>query len=549
MNLNPKQQAVATSLAKKILCIAGPGSGKTVTLCARIFHLVSECGAWPGQMVVITFTNAAADELQKRLCAMYGLDSVKFGYIGTLHGFLMRLISAQAQLIRLPNTMSVIDEEQKVSLLESIMAEMRVKCPTDKILPLLKTPSLIEGVRSASSRTKEQLVAIEYHSRLRQNALLDFDTILYYGHKLIKQLDGWSYKFLFVDEFQDSADEDAAIYRDMPCENKFIVGDPDQSVYSFRGGNVNNILELAYGGEWALLELEDNYRCSKIICEHAQQLIEKNDERVPKVTKSDKEGGNIKTLQVVTAGMELSNIHKTITQFVSGSCAVLWRTNALAKQCADYLRNLGVPVVSKKVAVNPAGWTQAKALLTLMANPHNDLAAFRYLSLVSGNEYALNVKHAASKAMKGINEFNPIVPSLVNLPHVISDEAYQKIMSAIATVSKLRPDWTINDVIFELNKQIESAGEIGGGVVVTTFHSAKGREWETVFIGGAEQNVTPGKRADVKVEEERRLFYVALTRAEKFLFISSASERTAVGRPWLTEPTGGQTQFVKEMTV
>ncbi len=548
MKSNPEQQAVIDSRAALILCIAGAGSGKTATLVARIKRLIDE-GADARSMVVITYTNAAARELSERLAhAMLpegandpDQPGVKLGYVGTLHGFLLRLLSAQHQLVGLPASLSVLDDDQKTGMLDTIRGEMNSKASLKAILPLLTRPDLIFAARGGN-RSNEELVAIEYHQRLRQAGLLDFDTILFYGERLIRALDGWSYKYLFVDEIQDSADPDMNIYEAMACKNKFFVGDDSQAIYSFRGGNVQRMLQAAKGSPengWTVFKLETNYRSGAIICFAANTLIAHNQMRYQKSTLAARALGEIKVekckVEANELGLVLDEIQNALA--LDGSkptdFAVLARTNKIAANMADFLEARGVPVVRRKFVENPPDWKIAKLLLTVLSNPYNDLAVRHFVAERYGKKQADQVALAAAKSMRPLfqeaamdfdgNE-GELPVSLTR--HNISKESRERIHDAARLLSA-QGAWTINELLLFINNGELQREETGTGVTCCTIHAAKGREWATVFLVGCEQGTIPSGRKDTDIEEERRLFYVGLTRAKDKLFVSWCENRPA----------------------
>jgi superfamily I DNA/RNA helicase len=510
-------------------------------------------------MIVITFTNAAADEMTKRL------PGIKFGWIGTLHGFLMRLLMAQHQLVGLPAKLSVIDDDQQEQLVETIVTELKLekKVKAKGVMEQLKRWDLRGPntglVLGAQGLTREELVASEYHRRMRQSGLLDFDAILFYGEKLILALDGWHYTHLFVDEFQDSADADARVYEAMPCANKFIVGDPDQSIYSFRGGNVSNILRLAkphpmLASEWQTLLLETNYRCAQQIATAAQLLIEMNSNRYPKATRAIRIGGQIKAVECTNQGAELSIVLQDIQsrgQF--NDTAVLCRTNKQAGEFADHLQANGLPVASKKYQQTPKDWRAAKLLLTVMTNPWNDLAVHQFLTASRGRPAADKAKQEAALAMRPLHE-HAMSQAITNqgltgefmigqmVSFEISSESRERIVDACR---RLPEGWTIPDLLFLLNSGEQHKEEIGQGVTVTTFHSAKGREFKHVHIVGAEQGSIPSDRKGSDLEEDRRVMYVAMTRARDSLTISWCRQRPVPFAP-LALRDYCRSQFVTE---
>ncbi len=548
MTPNTEQQEVIESRASNILCIAGAGSGKTATLVARIARLIHE-GANPASMVVITYTNAAAREIQQRITsdhltlnagASLKDDNYKLGYVGTLHGFLLRLLTAQHQLVGLPSKLSVLDDDQKTGMLETIRDEMNSKASVKAIMPLLTRMDLIIGIKGAG-RTRDELVAVEYHARLRAAGLLDFDTILFYGCNLIGSLDGWSYKFLFVDEFQDSANADANIYEAMPCANKFFVGDDSQAIYSFRGGNVGRMLSIAKGAPengFAVFKLQTNYRCLSKICDAANRLISHNANRFPKLTLAAREGGEVSVERCSVEASELGFVLDEIENSINldsihpQEIAVLCRTNAIAKTFADYLEARGIPIARKKFSENPPDWKIAKAFLTVLSNRYNDLAVYNYLLLASGRPAAEKLRQfsavkmqalweAAMPLLKDVGTMSPIA-SLATAG--ISAESRERIHDA-ARLMSASGEWTINELLLFLNAQEETAATVGSGVAVKTAHSAKGTEYKIVFLVGFEEGYFPTNRKDSELEECRRLAYVSVTRAKEKLFISWCETR------------------------
>jgi DNA helicase-2/ATP-dependent DNA helicase PcrA len=236
--LNAEQTAVVNSPAKQLLVLAGAGSGKSRVLCERIKRLISE-GVQPSKIICISYTNSASKVLQERI------GDVNLGNNSTLHGFLLRLLGRHHALVNLPERLSVIDDEQREPMVESIMVDMGVKSSLKKVMPFVNDSPLL-----MTNTSKEGLVAREYHRRLRQAGLLDFQTILFYGLELVSRLDAgtFGYSHLFVDETQDSSDLDFQIYFAIPCENKFICGDNDQQIFSFRnpdGKPSNQFTKLA----------------------------------------------------------------------------------------------------------------------------------------------------------------------------------------------------------------------------------------------------------------------------------------------------------------
>lgn len=538
MDLNNSQRSAVFSEWPQVLCVAGPGSGKTRTLVERIIWLAKQRNG-PQGVLVVTFTNAAAAELQQRVSALAGPECA-LGYCGTLHGFLLRLLRANHKLAGLPKEISVVDDDAKEGLVEQVKEEMlsegqRKKATWKKVEPLLGLASLIDAVPSVS-RSVEELVAVEYHRRLRQSGLLDFDAILHYGEKLVEKLRAnlihplgeWPFDHLLVDEAQDSADTDWRIYEAMPCKTKFLVGDPDQSVYKFRGANVGNMVEATRSGDWKVLHLEENYRCRHNVAAAAQKLVEHNSARVDKHTVAAHPGGHVESQGFATPVLELSFVAAYIAQDTA-SAAVLARTNRLANEAADFLKAKGIKVAAR-VENNgyPFDWKAAKLLLTVLGNPYNDMAVYQYLVVKHGKAAADVAKREAAVEMvplasKAKCDFSGMAVSLT--AEGISAESRERIHDACRQLST-RGQWSLADLLLYLHSG-ERKREEGEGVVVTTLHGAKGREWATVVVIGCEEGTLPQSRKDSDVEEERRLMFVGMTRARERLLLTCCKSRPA----------------------
>lgn len=548
-SLNPSQLAVVHSTSPLILAVAGPGSGKTKTLCERIVHLISE-GSVARQMVCITFTNAAAAELQHRL-DRYFPEGLSMGYVGTLHGFLLRLIEVHAaQLGYATARVSVMDEQQAEEMLERAMAEVNFKGSKKAVLNNL--PGVLGG--GVPSVSPVMLAAQRYVKTLRRSGLLSFDMILHEGLRLIAEGLKHSYRYLFVDEFQDSSNLDDAIYRKMPFEHKFFCGDPDQAIYGFRGGQIENIMGLVHfeGCETHALEL--NYRSGDAICTAAQRLISHNTNRTDKETISAT--GSQSCVRVTPFRSPLAEMALTGTAIAEDiqagrSVAVLVATNKLVDEWRTYLEGAGLPVVTRKAAQRPADWTFVRNAIALLSDPQNDWLAFWFIKAKHGQSKAEQARLEAQAADKSLNSTS------LNIPHDLTLDAYTGLLARMGAsaeslaivekaMSEMLPTSTGVELLLSLDE--ERPTEEGQGVTISTIHAAKGREWDVVYLPAFEQEVIPGKAKSMDIEEKRRLAYVAVTRARYAVHISWCQERKPDFGGWKpVEATASQ--FIQEMGV
>lgn len=555
--MTTNQQAAIDSPAKQICCVAGPGAGKTTVLVARIRRLVTD-GADPGKMSVITFTNAAARELDDRLNTIEVKDGIAqqtapgaLGYCGTLHGFALRCLKEYGSGMGYGRRMSIIGEEAAADLLLSKAQLLACKTPLDK---LLKLKAAGPGKRTKARLTVEELTIREYYNDLALAGMVDFDTMLTEFHRLItSEVLGASLKeftHLFVDEVQDSGVTDWAIYRALPIENKFFVGDPDQAIFGFRGGRPDLMVEYARGGCTEIC-LEENFRSHAEICGAANRLIRHNQNRLIKDTIGVKgDGGRISRLFACNnPGEEIARIQATIQgNYHPDSCsevAILARTNHQCREIRDALKGAGIPVAEAAKSGLPKDWPLARSLVELLASPENDTLAFFYLiqrKLAAGmpagraREYAHMLKQAATLAGKSLNTTSLFFDRSVNVHQIlnregISLEAQRRVMLLDRQLGGGTDPLQLALAMGQNNTPAVAETE---GVTVCTFHAAKGREWDVVFLVGMEDEMMPGKRVDTDVEEERRLCYVGLTRARKTVYVSCVASRMTEWKGWQT---------------
>jgi DNA helicase-2/ATP-dependent DNA helicase PcrA len=562
---------VVESTASEILVLAGPGSGKTHTMVERVRSILSG-GVKPEALVIITFTNAGAKELEKRLAETYsapvrvpseGPDIAtdrleiqrprRFGYLGTLHGFALRELQLHGEVLGFGPRITVLDEEQAKELMASVAKATGYK-GTAKALEA----AIANAGRCARPRKPDEITAAQFRRELRTNSAVTFDTILEEFHTLLVkhpatyasstarrlQLGNvpvfYAWEHLIVDEYQDSGPIDAAIYGALPVLNRCFVGDPDQAIYGFRGATVENILELARAGATEVHRLDANFRCAATICAAANHLIAHNKNRVDKRTLSARHEvlGQVIVrpdmgLDDQEMGAVLLNVAKLITDGEEpGEIAILCRYNATAAVFAETAAAMGIPVRKKQMSGKPRDWALARAAVELLNAPGNDLACRNFARLKYGAEEAAKLIHRAAIAQRSLCSILPETlppPSTGVWPSDIptwlarfglSRESIELVRQTIDEI----PEPTLPAISFALARDLEHQAEEGHGVTITTIHGAKGREWGTVYLVAMEQEITPGggKR---DVEEERRLAFVGITRAKDRLLMSAASKR------------------------
>lgn len=535
IELDSDQKEVIDSTATHRLVVAGPGSGKSRVLVAAILEEAKKHG--PGKIVAITYTNAAALEIETRL-KVAGMAGI--GFVGTLHAFLLRLLREHGHWLGLPLTLSVIDDEQREGMVETVMLEMGVKTSVKKVMAVLD-----EWPRNGTNLSKEQCVAAEYHARLLTAGALDFASILYFGEHVIIEMEArkeWGYKFLAWDEVQDMSKQDWRIMEYMPCARKYLTGDSDQAIFQFRGGDPSSIVELfdkashpKGNGKWKSFTLESNYRSKRLICSYANRLIEHNEKRVNKLTAAITEMGGM--VDVQECGDGLQEMYYVMSQLKGDDkqYAVLARTNRMVNQFSEFLSQQGHAVTRKRYVDQPADWRKAKLLLVVLANPWNDLAVQEYLAAKSTRQTAAVEKSKAAEKMVSINEsmgfpFGKGDASLeVDLgKYGLSAESRERIHDACRELGK-RGQWDINDLVLYLSANEQKYWEEGEGVTVTTIHGAKGKEFGTVFIVGCEDGMFPQIKNGTDLQEERRCMFVGMTRAKDRLVLTWAKQRQD---PW-----------------
>jgi DNA helicase-2/ATP-dependent DNA helicase PcrA len=548
------QLGAVMTTAPRVLCIAGPGSGKTFTLINRIQHLLA-IGEDPAGLVVITFTNAAAKEIQDRL----GTTTARLlGYLGTLHGFALRELERRGDCLGYGRNITVLDPEQAEAMLVEVAEKLGCKGGLKKLEEARAT--MAAGGPDRKPRTPHEIAVAKYLQQLRASSAVDFATILADFLILLRRTDQLQTKWehLIVDEFQDSAPEDVAIYDALHVVNRFFVGDPDQAVYGFRGGRVDYILRMATADGYEVHRLEANYRCPVAVCAAANTLIGRNQNRVAKRTLPALGAlkGDVQFLAPFRSDDEerMGILHCIAGRLHDGESpndiAVLSRGNATALDFAAAAEAMGIPVRKRSLSKLPADWQKARAALDLLNAPTSDLAAAQWIRVAHADRRDAILAMAARNQWALAQVVPEVVPPATHVAGLadalarmgISMDSITRIMDTASAITEP----TLAAISFAIARDFESVPEVGHGVTFSTMHSAKGREWPVVYLVACEQEQCPGTSKKRNVEEERRLFFVAVTRSAGTLRLSHAMKRRATwGNRRHEEAT--RSQFLAEL--
>lgn len=633
--LNAPQQAAVTYTDGPALVIAGAGSGKTRVLTYKIVHLLHN-GYEPWRILALTFTNKAAREMRERIEQLVGAPTASKLWMGTFHSIFARMLRSNAERVGYKSNFTIYDSADSKSLIKSIIKDMALD---EKIYK----PSTIQ---SAISSAKNALISPEKYARLAdvmeadKNArrpqtyaiyriyrdrciaagAMDFDDLLYYTNLLLRDnpdvLRHYQdfFRYILVDEYQDTNFAQHVIVSQLTKENQSlcVVGDDAQSIYSFRGANIRNILNLknAYP-QLKIFKLEQNYRSTQNIINAANSLIEKNTEQIRKQVFSEKEPG--KKIEVVQsysdfeesflAANRISQI-KMATGDSFDEFAILYRTNAQSRILEESLRKRNIPyriygglsfyqrkevkdaIAYFRLSVNPDDDEALKRIINFPARGIGETTVAKIVRcaidanvsmwtvLENPAEYDLNINSGTAKKLDGFRELlNGFIQ--LNNSGMDAEAAAKQIIERTGLMSMLIHDRTpesiskqenlselINGVKEFVDEQREEGSEnnsmtdylagislatdqdndnsVEERITLMTVHAAKGLEFNNIFIVGVEEDLFPSAMANgslAEIEEERRLLYVAITRARSFCMISYASSRYRNGQTVMCSPS------------
>lgn len=641
-DLNDAQRAAVEYIDGPSLVIAGAGSGKTRVLTYKIAYLLSQ-GMKPWSIMALTFTNKAAREMKERIGKLVGDDLAQHLYMGTFHSIFSRILRAEAEHIGFNNNFTIYDESDSRSLLKAIIKEMGLDDKTYKPAAVHARISMAKNnlvtaeaydsdpaILEQNKRAKMPAIGkiyVAYVQRCRQANAMDFDDLLmltfqlFRDHEEIRQKYAGRFDYILVDEYQDTNHVQMSIVMQL-CKEKLrvcAVGDDSQSIYSFRGANIDNILNYQKqlpGTQ--LFKLEQNYRSTQTIVEAANSLIHHNRNQIQKevFSKNDK-GEKIQYKPAYSDKEEALIVAKNIQRIKrQDDCgydqfAILYRTNAQSRSFEEEFRKQGIPyriygglsfyqrkeikdiIAYFRLVANPDDEEAFKRIINYPARGIGATTVMKIADCAHQNQVSFwevigNVEHYGLNVNKGtqtkLENFRLLISSFIDRSHTLDvyelgdaiiresrisedimsgknaddlarQENLEEFLSGMQTFVAGRQEEGRMDEAFltdylqdvALLTDADSEGEKDEPrVSLMTIHAAKGLEFATVFVVGLEENIFPSPLAAVSVrelEEERRLLYVAITRAEKHCILTNAKNRFRYGKMEFDNPS----RFIDEI--
>ncbi len=638
--LNDSQREAVLFCDGPSLVIAGAGSGKTRVLTYKIAYLLEQ-GYKPWQILALTFTNKAAREMKNRIGQLVGEEHARYLQMGTFHSVFARILRAEADQLGFQSNFTIYDQTDARSLVKTIIKEMglddKVYKPasvSDRIsmaknhlvLPMRYATSAWAEDDARSKRPALKDIYIRYAERCRQANAMDFDDLLVYTfvlfntHEEVRQKYVEKFHFVLVDEYQDTnyAQQQIVLQLTQERQRVCVVGDDAQSIYSFRGANIDNILHFRDAYDDArLFKLEQNYRSTQLIVQAANSLIRKNERQIPKDVYSRNEEGERLTLKPVYSDREEANV---VCQDIKrirrqdgchwSDFAILYRTNSQSRTFEEQMRKDSIPyrIYGGLSFYQRKEIKDVIAYFRLVANPDDEEAFKRIVNYPARGIGATTVDKIARTASNFGVSLWQVISEPVLFPLDVSkatmtkidvfknmilgwrerlqtEDAYllgheiimssgisrdiysgrepedisrqenlEEFLSGMQDFVESRREEDMGDQIALTDFLQEVAlltdldsddGDENDKVTLMTIHSAKGLEFSTVFVVGLEENIFPSPMCTGslrELEEERRLLYVAITRAEKHCIMTCAQNRFRYGRLEFDSPS----RFIKD---
>ena len=627
-NLNDMQREAVMTTEGPLLVLAGAGSGKTTVLANRVAYIIEHNHVSPYNILAITFTNKAANEMKERISSILG-GTARDMWIGTFHSVCVKILRSTIDLLGYSRDFIIYDSADTKTVIKECLKELNLD---EKVFPSRNILSIISNAKNDMLdpatfknvyRNDYRMAIIAkvyklYQSKLKKNNAVDFDDIIL---NTVKILSGnmdilmkyqSKFQYILVDEYQDTNNVQYTLVSllSQGYENICVVGDDDQSIYKFRGANVGNI--LSFENDFAdakKIKLEQNYRSTQTILDTANAVISHNKNRMEKTLWTANENGD--KIQVFTAMNEYdegrfiaSEIKKRYNE--SGTfadCAILYRTNAQSRVIEEMLMREAIPyrVLAGLRFYDRKEIKDITAYLRVILNTSDDVSLKRIINepkrkigaatvekaqalaiandcsvfdIISEADSYPELKSAAKKLMEFVSLMNSLIKLKDAVPlnelvsRVMNDTGYMAMLMvenpvenqtridnlnefmSVVTEYEQNPEFenTLSGFLenISLISDIDAYDEDQDAAVMMTIHSAKGLEFPVVFIAGMEEGLFPGMRSmesEEDIEEERRLCYVAITRAKELLYMTKTQSRTIYGRTAPAQPS----RFLKEI--
>ncbi|TDO29372.1 ATP-dependent helicase [Sediminibacterium goheungense] len=638
--LNEPQREAVTHIKGPLMIVAGAGSGKTKVLTTRIAHLMNN-GVDAFNILALTFTNKAAAEMKERIERILGNAEARNLYIGTFHSVFARILRAEAHRIGYPNSFTIYDTDDSRSVIKTVVNELNLD---DKHYKPNVVGSRISSAKNAlvgpaeyatdyyiqqedmrANRPAIAQIYAAYANRCFKNGAMDFDDLLLKMYELLKNFPEvlhkyqHKFKYILIDEYQDTNPVQYQITKLLAAvhENICVVGDDAQSIYSFRGATIENILQFQKDyDDVKVVKLEQNYRSSQNIIHVANEVIKNNKGQIPKnLWTENKQGDKIVLVRTMTDNDEGRFVADCIQEqklryhFYNKDFAILYRTNAQSRSFEESLRRMGI---AYRIYGGVSFYQRKEvkdflAYLRVIANTRDEEALKRIINypvrgigkttiekcVIAANEQNISMYEVVSRAgefgfkagtLEALQNFHTMIRYFQSM--LTNTNAYDvaiQVGKHTNLVKELFNDKTteglaryenIQELLNSIKEWTESPsnedGELGDkslgsylqqitlltdadddkgeqdAVKMMTIHAAKGLEFECVFVGGVEETLFPsGMSINTReeLEEERRLFYVAVTRAKQKLWLTYANARYRFGQLVQNDPS----RFIEEM--
>ena len=632
--LNEKQREAVLHIDGPLMIVAGAGSGKTKVLTTRIAHLMAN-GVDAFNILALTFTNKAAKEMKERVEHILGNNEARNLYIGTFHSVFARILRTEAPKIGYPNNFTIYDTDDAKSVVKTVINELNLD---DKHYKPFSVYNRISSAKNAlvgaaeyvndyylqqedmrSNRPAIGQIYDAYVKRCFKNGAMDFDDLLLKFYELLKNIPEslskyqHKFKYILIDEYQDTNPAQYEIIKLLGAmhENVCVVGDDAQSIYSFRGATIQNILQFQKDYEEVkVVKLEQNYRSTKSILNTANEVIKNNKGQIPKdLWTENAEGEKIRLVRTMTDNDEGKFVADTIQEqklrnhFFNREFAILYRTNAQSRAFEEALRRMGIPytiyggisfyqrkeikdyIAYLRVVINPRDEEALKRIINypargigkttidkavLFANENNismwevleqaKKFGFRagtaevideFVTMIKSFQSMLQ-KHNAYEVAFHIGKQTNFVRELFNDKSAEGVARYENIQELLSSIKEWieSPDNEEGELVDKslgsylqqivLLTDADEKDPNADTVKLMTIHAAKGLEFSVVFVAGLEEMLFPNAlsiNTREELEEERRLFYVAITRAKKRLWITYANTRYRFGSLVQNEPS------------